>query len=596
LKSSNLLIYFSYLRFFAKIGFFLFFAACFNDYKNQNPFLNNNIVVINPFYFQNLDGKNIPIKYFEEKNIALKLAQNEQGFFSFLIYARKDLNKIKIEFDDLKSDQEKISKTAFDACLIKVWFQASNNSITSSPGKKSLIPELLLKDDSLIIVDEKKEQNFLRIKNREDRIEHINISEKEGVSFKKFNEALVEDSKELKEFSINKNRYKQIFVKVNLPAEVKSGIYYSKVKIYEGSNLYDEMPIQLQVINLSLPESDLIIGIFYEGILSFSDHNDFGHKKKSPKQYEIELRDIFNSGIMYPTFKEPPEKLGDAILVRRKIGFKLDKIFITGTVDDFLAYPDKITEEKLLSKVDRYKDEIKKIASECEEIFISGYDEASVYNKKIYILPELYKKIKEKGVKIFCAISSYPGNFEIMKNILDAPILMQKSYIQKKEDWLSEKNVLNEIKLYKGVGSIVLSYANPQVGIENPELYRRNYGLGLFFYGYDGCMNFAYQRQFGKSIWNDFDAPLIKNKFYYRDHVFAYPIARGIISTIQYEGFKKGIIDLRYLKLLQSKLSENKNEKKDELKNELKNIQEKFLLSKDIYDDFEKLILKVLKQ
>jgi len=183
-----------------------------------------------------------------------------------------------------------------------------------------------------------------------------------------------------------------------------------------------------------------------------------------------------------------------------------------------------------------------------------------------------------------------------MKNILDAPILMQKSYIQKKEDWLSEKNVLNEIKLYKGVGSIVLSYANPQVGIENPELYRRNYGLGLFFYGYDGCMNFAYQRQFGKSIWNDFDAPLIKNKFYYRDHVFAYPIARGIISTIQYEGFKKGIIDLRYLKLLQSKLSENKNEKKDELKNELKNIQEKFLLSKDIYDDFEKLILKVLKQ
>ena len=66
------------------------------------------------------------------------------------------------------------------------------------------------------------------------------------------------------------------------------------------------------------------------------------------------------------------------------------------------------------------------------------------------------------------------------------------------------------------------SYGNPQVGIENPEIYRKNYGFALWNAGYDGAMDFAYQYTEGTSIWNDYDAPAYDGT-QYRDHVFAYP-------------------------------------------------------------------------
>ena len=53
-------------------------------------------------------------------------------------------------------------------------------------------------------------------------------------------------------------------------------------------------------------------------------------------------------------------------------------------------------------------------------------------------------------------------------------------------------------------------------------------------------MNYAYQHAFG-DIWNDFDHPK------YRDHVFAYPVSNGLISTVQWEGFREAADDIRYL-------------------------------------------------
>jgi hypothetical protein len=92
-------------------------------------------------------------------------------------------------------------------------------------------------------------------------------------------------------------------------------------------------------------------------------------------------------------------------------------------------------------------------------------------------------------------------------------------------------------------GQKIFSYANPQVGVENPELYRKNYGFALWNAGYDGAMNYAYQHGYGQ-IWNDFDNR--RN----RDHVFAYPTSDGVIDTLQWEGWREGVDDTRYLATL----------------------------------------------
>jgi hypothetical protein len=97
------------------------------------------------------------------------------------------------------------------------------------------------------------------------------------------------------------------------------------------------------------------------------------------------------------------------------------------------------------------------------------------------------------------------------------------------------------------------SYGNPQVGVENPETYRVNYGLALWNAGYDGAMDFAYQYKMGACIWNDYDATPYDGVHTYRDHVFAYPTRNGVVDTIQCEGRREGVNDTRYVATLIAK-------------------------------------------
>ena len=57
-------------------------------------------------------------------------------------------------------------------------------------------------------------------------------------------------------------------------------------------------------------------------------------------------------------------------------------------------------------------------------------------------------------------------------------------------------------------------------------------------------MTLGYQWAYGH-IWNDFDSKR------FRDHCFAYPTANGVVGTIQWEGFREGVDDVRYINTLE---------------------------------------------
>ena len=44
----------------------------------------------------------------------------------------------------------------------------------------------------------------------------------------------------------------------------------------------------------------------------------------------------------------------------------------------------------------------------------------------------------------------------------------------------------------------------------------------------------------------------------YRDHVFAYPTLNGVIDTIQWEGFREAVDDVRYLTTLCARIAKAK--------------------------------------
>jgi len=81
--------------------------------------------------------------------------------------------------------------------------------------------------------------------------------------------------------------------------------------------------------------------------------------------------------------------------------------------------------------------------------------------------------------------------------------------------------------------------------VEEAETYRRNFGLLLWKVGYDCAMTYAYMHSFGHA-WDDWDHAT------YRDLNMAYPTVNGVIPTIQWEGYREGYDDLRYLATLEN--------------------------------------------
>jgi hypothetical protein len=82
----------------------------------------------------------------------------------------------------------------------------------------------------------------------------------------------------------------------------------------------------------------------------------------------------------------------------------------------------------------------------------------------------------------------------------------------------------------------VWAYGEPQAGMETPGTYRRLYGTGLLSDGFEGVCNYAYQ---SGDCWDDWGDPT------WRPHVMAYPTMGAPIPTLQWEGWRKAVDDIR---------------------------------------------------
>ncbi|MFH1920875.1 MAG: hypothetical protein ABIP48_13480, partial [Planctomycetota bacterium] len=139
-----------------------------------------------------------------------------------------------------------------------------------------------------------------------------------------------------------------------------------------------------------------------------------------------------------------------------------------------------------------------------------------------------WEAVRRAGGKVF--VAGYHGSFELVGDLQDVLVF-------------AGPPDADEAAKYHGVGHQIFSYANPQCGCEEPLRYRRNFGLLLWKKDFDGAMDYAYQHSF-THVWNDFD------NVHYRDHVMAYPTVDGVIDTLQWEGYREGVDDTRYLATL----------------------------------------------
>ena len=516
------------------------------------------IFTFSPTKFNRLDGSNLPSDLKTFSKLLVRACKGESEPLSLLINAEKEkISNVEISWTDFKSETGIIPKQAMEAYIAKVWYQAGVNS--NEVNNKILTQELLLKNDTLIKVDSDLKRNFLLVKRKSGIKEYIDISNPEG----KFpDDIIIEDSKNLLPFSVEKNSNKQIWFGIDIPSNAKPGTYNSICSIKSDLGELKTFPISIIVLPFALDASRITYGIYYHGRLDSvtAIKRPFHFSSKSRKQLITELKDMRSHGIDYPTLYSPFENVEENLIIRNSLGFPQDKLFQLG-----LRSGNPNTQsglDTLKQKVKLWKALINKFGY--KELYVYGIDEAK--DERLRSEIPAWKAIHEAGGKVFVAVNQLA--YKDVADVLDVAVSRAKP-------------TKIQAEAYHKYGNKIFSYANPHSGEENPEIYRRNYGITLLQTGYDGYMDYAYQKSFG-SFWNDFDSKR------HREETFTYPINNGIILTIQWEGLREGIDDVKYVSTLLNKM--------DILKAQGKNIAifEEFINSINSKDDLDETRNKII--
>jgi len=477
--------------------------------------------------------KILPLHYIvpaiPDNNLSIRACPDEFESASFIITAQKDITEIGMTVSNPQDqDGNVISGDVIDIRLVKVWYQAYDKNIGGfkEPGNY-LTPELLVKDDALVQVDYVNKKNFLRITVNGSE-EYIDISSRDA-TFPA--DAEIYDAAELQPFSLKKNENKQIWLTVHVPANTPSGDYYGDIAITTPSALPVLMNFSITVLPFDLEPSPLRYILYYKGrIAAPLPKAPISDVLKTPSQYSRELQDMKDHGVLYPTFAQydyEPSLIKSALSLRNQSGLPKDRIYVL----DNVAYIGNATDAAGLARVAglvkkwrNYTD-----ASGYGTIYFYGMDEVS--GNLVLSQRDAWKTVHDNGGRMVTTAYENQDPIELTGDLLDAVNLGTEI----------NATAASEMHHY---GHEIYLYNQPQVGVENPEIYRKNYGFDLWTNGYDGAMNFAYQWGFGNSIWNDFDSGGI------RDHVFAYPTSNGVIDTIQWEGWREGVDDTRYVATL----------------------------------------------
>ena len=434
-------------------------------------------------------------------HIDVVACRGESESVSLGLFAVQDLEGVHLAFGQPASGPgTRLPLSVADPYHVKCWYQSGVGTI--HPSQTTLLAELLLKDPALITVDPKSRTNELHF------------------------DPIPTDARTLRPIDIPAFESRQIWITYHIPPDAKPGRYSDMIAIYDADGVCATVPVRIRVPEWDLAPSPMVHGLYYgrrmPKLSTVEEENAFF------TILEAELRDQIEHGCNavatyvhtgpLPSDRSPTASAQRINDIQAKYG-------VTGTpyfgVVDHVGFqqgdqlPGVTERARLLGEWARRNGR----AGFC----FQGRDESS--GKKLLEQRPSWEAARKGGGKMWVACR--PSYFKHMGDILDYPVVTGRLRPE-----LAEKVHANGFK--------ILSYGNPQAGVEMPALYRRNYGLALLAAGYDGAINYEYRTKDDKKAWDDFDAGN------YRDHNFAYPAVGKPIDTIQFEGWREAVDDVRY--------------------------------------------------
>jgi hypothetical protein len=465
----------------------------------------------------------------KSSTISISASTGEFTCSSFVIKSDKAC-KLDFVVSDLTNGTHTLSKNYIDLKYIKCWYQAGFENKNTHKLGKFITPELLLNDDDLVVcscddwisynISNPCGKNSLKLNNNS----YINITTESpttgGFTKPTITERPVYDALQLQPLYLSENYNKQIWVTVNSPAGTVAGTYQGTISILENDTVLQVIHLSVEILPITLLAPAIEYSIYYRSRLM--NTGTISSEDKNLEQYEAELINMVKHGITNPScYQVPSDALLSQVLALRHQYFpNATDLYVFGRTIKNITVSD-ISNLKTVGSVNGFT-----------SVYIYGIDESNMDT------PEYRAQIQtvhDNGAFVYCAQSS--TNALAVKDVLDVAIG-------------SSGFTADQIDEFQATAHKIFSYGNPQTVIEYPLTFRRNYGLFLWQLGYDGCMPYALMHSM-QDGWSDFDDEL------YRDHMMVYPTANGVINTVQWEGFREGVNDMRYLATLQAAIIAN---------------------------------------
>ncbi len=505
--------------------------------------------------------------------MAMAIAPGEIHAASFVVNAPDGRRDFLVAPRDLRGpDGAVIPAAAIDVRVVKCWYQGGTAWINIQPdnSRRILVPELLLHDDRLVEVDHQTQKNYLRL-SKPGGDEYIDISD-DSVPREMSSgdwpvaDYPVHDAPALLPLELPPGENRQFVVTCRAPEKLPPGVYSGRLDFTAAGVPAGSAGLTVEVLPFTLAEPrtnydadrEFTVSLYYNGLVSPPERENardgnLHAYRRSRGQLEAEFRNMAEHGVTNPAtvqstmyedfFDERNRALWHELLaMRAAAGMKNHAIFVCSNPYLNLGFDPAYTAstpEGIARFVDRAKavmDWIRSAAGEDTEVYFYGLDEA--HGERLTSQLPAWRALHAAGGKTW--VSGYkdwilgPGNFAAVGEELD---VLNDCYVSDP----------GEAAKWHSIGKRVFSYCNPQAGVENPDINRRNYGLNLYFDNYDGVCNFMYNSLFGDP-WNDFD--------HWRDHCYTYPTQDGVIDTIAWEGFREGIDDIRYATTLRLAIRE----------------------------------------
>ncbi|HOS43736.1 MAG TPA: hypothetical protein PK794_08605, partial [Armatimonadota bacterium] len=488
------------------------------------------------------DVMRLPYTYPEDGRLngALRIvaARDEFEPASFLLYAFDARPAVALTPSPLRGPNGAvIPADQLDLKVVKVWFQNGNGwtSYFADAGLK-LTPELLLHDENMVKVDTDAVANYARVRDGAGE-RFVWISAPRRIEAKAFDpvRAAFADAAALQPVALHAGEFKQFFLTAHVPADQPPGVYTGTVTVAERRRTLTEIPLALRVLPFTLPLPRTYFDLDREMVISFmggatlsSMRALYGDEALARERYRQYLINQRNHGIFHPCVDQDEENF--ALL--QALGFPtkpvmMGKSFLPWYGKNFggrLTFDERMAAKKAAK---RCADYYTHLVGHTDVLTSYGDEQGAAF---VATHRDALACYAEYGIKIGCA-----GH---------EALLYKGGYLYDIHPMGGEPDAVERIRPWNEMGDKYVGfYASQHTGAENPQFIRRQHGL----LGYLNNLSMVFNYAFALGPWNDLDGEV------YKPMVVAYLNRGGLVDTLQWEGFREGVDDMRYatrLKLL----------------------------------------------